>query len=323
MAHNIVVAAKYGDIPSIDKLLKERCDINLTDRSGNTALLWAIKTDQIFIINKLLKARPDVNLADNWNNTPLIIAVKRSLPDVVKQLIDHGADINAKDRHGNTPLILAINKSSIAIVNQLIKRDDLKIDFKNHFGETALVKAISHNAPAIVEKLLRLGADLNTYRHPYGVIAIALAQEDEKTIQLLIDYLYKINKIKKIIKRASKRIQHNIPDKSIGYIIGNQTYHLQLTIRALENLSQKENKMLHKSEKAVLANNIHLQKRRFAKSSGLSKLMSEHSGLIENICGEVASYLSFDELGQKTNTLPLQFRNTQRPQNSNIFECKR
>ena len=65
------------------------------------------------IVEYLINAGADVNTKDEYGNTPLMFAAKtpdiyKSRVKLIQQLIDHGADVNAKNNENDTALILVI-----------------------------------------------------------------------------------------------------------------------------------------------------------------------------------------------------------------------
>ena len=115
-------------------LLEAGADIDLTDRSGASALSYAVWNFRLSEI--LVDAGAKLNiLTITEQYSALHLACNTKNADVVELLIKSGADIEAVNRRGRTPLLLAIHSEL----------------------ETATCK--------IIEILLRYGADINRVDH--------------------------------------------------------------------------------------------------------------------------------------------------------------
>jgi ankyrin repeat protein len=77
-----------------------------------TALIDAVKNDNIDLVRKLITQGVDVNIKQNDGGTPLMFAAGIGNIDCTKELIAHGADVNVKYGNGMTPLMLCINAES-------------------------------------------------------------------------------------------------------------------------------------------------------------------------------------------------------------------
>jgi hypothetical protein len=91
----------------LDALLKDRMDINFTNKDGDTALLLlCARNPNLEAIEHLLKAGAHVNIANLAGQTPLHIAVTSSNYELAKRLLQAGADPNIPGPNG-TPVAIA------------------------------------------------------------------------------------------------------------------------------------------------------------------------------------------------------------------------
>lgn len=110
----MIAAARSGDRSKIEQLLSKGADINAAEpESGDTPLLSAIDNDQWATAEYLLKQRPDLSLEDKNGNSPLYVAVARgdSALAMVNLLLGAGAPVDLGPKHGEnagaTPLHIA------------------------------------------------------------------------------------------------------------------------------------------------------------------------------------------------------------------------
>jgi hypothetical protein len=94
-------------------LLAAGADINVKDRGGKTALMWAASRGFGTCAEALLDGGAEVNAADNEGMTALMWAASNGFPKIVEALLDSGADVNAKNNDGETALDLAEGNKKI------------------------------------------------------------------------------------------------------------------------------------------------------------------------------------------------------------------
>ncbi len=74
--------------------------LNARDKTGKTALLWAIRNKKHEVVYHLLDRGANPNVADNNKLTPLFWAVRMRRPELVTALLNKGADITVRDSRG-------------------------------------------------------------------------------------------------------------------------------------------------------------------------------------------------------------------------------
>ena len=120
----LMLAAKNGDLPTVQALLSHGANVNLADNKGRTALMLAAENGHLAIVQTLLGAPGiDIGAKDNDEKTALYLAVLKGNYDVVKALLEHGADINQTVEYIKAQINYlgnGSNKSSIAILQLLM-----------------------------------------------------------------------------------------------------------------------------------------------------------------------------------------------------------
>lgn len=133
-----------GDIEAISYLLHQQNTekdklvlLNSRDKYYKTPLMISAAKSDIKTVNYLLENNVDVNLTDNFLWTALHHAVfNGSNMEIVLKLIKHGAVVNARSITGTTPLMLAIESNNQPLVELLAKNDALIFDPVHLNGES-------------------------------------------------------------------------------------------------------------------------------------------------------------------------------------------
>ena len=165
--------------------------IDMTDKFGDTALIFATKENCYEIVIKLLEHGADVNAKDKTGVTPLPLAVLKGHDEIAIILIDAGADVTAKNKMGITPLLLAVDMNREDIAFKLI---DAGADLfaKNKRQYTPLHLAISNVMFDVAVKLIESGASLHSkeWRNnkPFDIFT---TESQKKRFFLESDFPYK------------------------------------------------------------------------------------------------------------------------------------
>ncbi|WP_110111983.1 M48 family metallopeptidase [Bacillus sp. CGMCC 1.16541] len=113
-------AAKSDNVDAATLLLNEGVDVNIED--GDlflTPLMSAAELGNTKVLSFLLDEGADVTYEDSEGDTALTYAVYSDNVGAVRVLIEAGADPNAPDYYGSTPLMKAIENGNAEIVNEL------------------------------------------------------------------------------------------------------------------------------------------------------------------------------------------------------------
>ena len=73
-------------------------------------------------IKLLLDKNPDLDILNDYGETALMIAVKMNNIQIVRLFIKKGCNINIKNYYGDTALMIAITNSYASIVKLLLNR---------------------------------------------------------------------------------------------------------------------------------------------------------------------------------------------------------
>ncbi|HOE38549.1 MAG TPA: ankyrin repeat domain-containing protein [Bacteroidales bacterium] len=98
--------AQKGLINPVQYIVEnKKNDINAKDRSGGTALIYAVQSNQYDVTKYLLKN--GALQTYGWDAYPIHHAITDSNLEMVKLLVEHGANVNCKNSEGQTPLQMA------------------------------------------------------------------------------------------------------------------------------------------------------------------------------------------------------------------------
>jgi len=169
-------------------LLDHGADPEIGDNEGNTALHVAMDSSSLAHV-KLFVSRCNVNLQNRQGKTALHLALKGfHRLEATQCLLDHGADPEIADNEGNTALHVAAthlssweeDEEDIQCIKLLLGRCNL--NSPNHHGKTVLHLSVKYSCGLITQCLLDHGADPeivdyegNTALH----VAVNIIHDDE------------------------------------------------------------------------------------------------------------------------------------------------
>jgi ankyrin repeat protein len=156
----IVAAARNGDEPTVERLLKTRADVNARQGDGATALHWAAHLDDLKMADALLRAGAKAGAADDTGATPLYLACINHSGAMVKALLAGGADANAALLNGETVLMTCARTGSVDAVNALLARGADVNRKESSRDQTALMWAAAQKHPGVVASLIKAHADV-------------------------------------------------------------------------------------------------------------------------------------------------------------------
>jgi len=151
-------AAAFGNLEIFRILLDAGADVNATNESKATALLWAARQPEKARL--LIERGADPNAKSKQGFTPLMGAsIRPGNSAIVALLLEKGADANASSLLGFSALHLAAKAGDVESMRLLIaKGADAKL--ADAIGRSSLHAAALSHSPGAVQLLLQNGADV-------------------------------------------------------------------------------------------------------------------------------------------------------------------
>lgn len=154
----LMLAAVDGRTDILKALLAHGADVNAQNKSGATALIFALSERQIQTSLDLLATKEiDVKLRRNDGSNALMYAVALGDADLVRTVLAKGADPNTSNKTGFTVLMFAASKGSAEVVKALLEKG-ANIDAEDKGKMTALLIAEKEGHPDVVQVLVDNGA---------------------------------------------------------------------------------------------------------------------------------------------------------------------
>jgi len=110
----------------ITTLLENYADVDAGDPKNQTALFYAIRTNNVELVELIFKYNPNITHLNASGRSPLCHAAAASSVHIVKLLIDKGANVNHKSfKDGCTPLHAAVfgqNTEKHEVIEYMVSR---------------------------------------------------------------------------------------------------------------------------------------------------------------------------------------------------------
>lgn len=116
----VIQAVKDRNRSKLESLIAEGQGLDTPDSFGNTALMYAVNMQNVYLINCLLANGANASASNIYGQTPLHCAVSKLNASIVSMLCSAGAEINAFDNDRNSPLVVAIKFRSPKIMSNLL-----------------------------------------------------------------------------------------------------------------------------------------------------------------------------------------------------------
>lgn len=117
------VAATFGFLPVLKLLLHKGADTTLCNWLGQSALYLACEAGHRDAVSLLLKYKYDDSISDIGGRTPLFIASYSGHSKVVKVLLQNNTKGFVRDKAGRSPFFIACQNGHIEIVRMLFEKD--------------------------------------------------------------------------------------------------------------------------------------------------------------------------------------------------------
>ncbi len=164
----LMAAVSFEKGDCIKSLLEHGANPNLQNKTGDTALMIAVKENKLEMVRILLENAKDIDadVEDKDGQTALTILMSAvyyekgdciesllKLHNVynekgacIQSLLKHGANPNLKNKIGETALMIAVKENNLEMVRILLENADyIDMDIKDKNGQTALTIADSKN----------------------------------------------------------------------------------------------------------------------------------------------------------------------------------
>ncbi|RWS19816.1 E3 ubiquitin-protein ligase MIB2-like isoform X1 [Leptotrombidium deliense] len=105
---NLLLETTFFDAYNHATSLLTREDVNVSDRSENSAIHKATLKNHLWVLRLLVAQGANVNAKNKHQQTALHIAVNNAYLQIVQFLLKSGADVNAKNAEDDTVLFIAI-----------------------------------------------------------------------------------------------------------------------------------------------------------------------------------------------------------------------
>lgn len=129
-SNELIETVKNGFLKETDSLLTLGANVNSTDQSKLTPLMFAAKSGYYEIADLLIKKGAKVNMTDIDKWSALMIASGNGQVKIIELLLLHGAKINQKDKDSMTSLMIACNYGQEDAVVMLLQKG-AKVNYKS------------------------------------------------------------------------------------------------------------------------------------------------------------------------------------------------
>jgi len=136
-------------------------DSQRSDPDGTTALMWAVRRDDLAGARTLLRDGAQLDDANVNGVTALQLACADGNAAMIELLLKAGADIEKRDGAGETPLMTAVRSGEPAAVRLLLAKGAQVNARDPEYGQTALMLGARGEEPSMVSLLLKAGAEVD------------------------------------------------------------------------------------------------------------------------------------------------------------------
>ena len=129
------VAARSGDVATIQQFVETGADLDARNDYGSTALTVAVTYGKLEAVKLLIEGGADLNLEGSGGSTPLHLATFFGRIDHVEMLLAAGADASREDAGGDTALKVAAapfedDLPTYEAMARALKKRGLELDLK-------------------------------------------------------------------------------------------------------------------------------------------------------------------------------------------------
>lgn len=187
------LAAMQGNEDVVSLLLAHGANPNIADNSGALPLFYAAKFGHSATIDPLLVSENDPCSGSVQEKTPLLAAIANKHEPTAMHLLHAGMYCESSRIEGATALHLAATQGMTGLLTELIGVG-ANIEVPDSDGSTALVVAAKKGDTKIVEILLESGALINaTDNSGNSALAYAASHGDQETVATLLAHGANVN----------------------------------------------------------------------------------------------------------------------------------
>lgn len=180
----LMIAAAKKDPQTVSKLMELGADPFAKDKNGKSALMYLIENGDVSRVAKILSDRPDYNVNERTKSgeTPLMFAVRSGKERMVRLFLDRGAKVNLTDDDGRTAFMIALDLGKKSVVDLFLSGRE-PVDMTDKNGQSALMLFAKGDDLPSFEKMLKNKPDLKR-RDAQGrsVLWYAARGDDFKTV---------------------------------------------------------------------------------------------------------------------------------------------
>lgn len=178
----LMKAAKAGNDWQISALLKSGANVNLQDKDGWTALMYAVRyQESLTCVDLLLQAKADVKIKNKYGSSALMIAsCYNNNPQILKSLLSY---YQVSDKEVLKSLVLLLSESQTSEYTSIAKLNaflDYSVPLNTFYeGKTPLMYACEFgNSTKIIKVLIENNA-ITSIRSTEGKTAYDYASENQ------------------------------------------------------------------------------------------------------------------------------------------------
>ena len=131
----LILAAVNGNTQGVKDLLKAGADVNIRNKWGMSALMYAAEGDHAGTVDALLEGGADINARNNEGSTALMISAIHGCKYAAYALLEAGADVKIKNNNGKRAVDYARENESLKDTRILKRLEELSGDNENNNDE--------------------------------------------------------------------------------------------------------------------------------------------------------------------------------------------
>ena len=155
----LITCCRRNLLNSVLWLLENKIDIEITNSLNETALFYAIYSNDNLILDALLKKGINFNHLNNNKRTALQESVFNSNIRVSRYLLKKTELIKNSDLKGNNVLFDAIHIGNLVLIEEILKLEKIDLEYKNKDANTILHLKNSLEKYPIASLLIDYGAN--------------------------------------------------------------------------------------------------------------------------------------------------------------------